>query len=78
MNALVVVPTGVANLASILALCERLGRRARLAATARDVEAASHVILPGVGAFGAAMEVLEAKGFAGALRARIADRKSVG
>lgn len=72
MNDLVVVPTGVANLASILALCERLGRRARLAATRRDVEAASHVILPGVGAFGAAMEILEAEGFAGALRDRIA------
>jgi len=68
---LVVVPTGVANLASILALCRRLGRSARLAATARDVEAAGHVILPGVGAFGAAMETLRAKGYAGALRARI-------
>ena len=72
MKDLVVVPTGVANLASILALCERLGRCPRLAAAARDVEVASHVILPGVGAFGAAMETLEAKGFAGALRARIA------
>ena len=72
MSDLVVVPTGVANLASILALCERLGRRARLAASARDVEAAGHVILPGVGAFGAAMEALEAKGFSSALRARFA------
>ena len=72
MNDPVVVPTGVANLASVLALCEGLGRRARLAATAREVEAASHVILPGVGAFGAAMETLDARGFSGALRARIA------
>ena len=71
MSDIVVVPTGVANLASILALCRRLGRRARLAADARDVEAASHVVLPGVGAFGAAMETLRAKGFAGALRARV-------
>ncbi len=72
MNDLVVVPTGVANLASILSLCARLGRRARLASTARDVESASHVILPGVGAFAAAMETLDAAGFSDALRARIA------
>ena len=72
MSDLVIVPTGVANLASIRALCERLERRARIAAGPRDVEAASHVVLPGVGAFGAAMEALDAKGFSGALRARIA------
>ena len=72
MSELVVVPTGVANLASVLALCERLGKRVHLARTGGDVEGAKHVILPGVGAFGAAMEALEAGGFAAALRARIA------
>ena len=78
MNDLVVVPTGVANLASILSLCTRLRQPARLAATARDVEVASHVILPGVGAFGAAMETLDARGFSDALRARIgADRPTL-
>ena len=78
MNDLVVVPTGVANLASILSLCARLGLRARLAANAREVEVAGHVILPGVGAFGAAMETLDARGFSDALRARIrADRPTL-
>ena len=72
MNDLVAVPTGVANLASILALCERLGRRVRIAEGPRDVEAADHVVLPGVGAFGAAMDALDSKGFSRALRSRIA------
>ena len=78
MNDLVVVPTGVANLASVLSLCARLGQRVRLAESARDVAAASHVILPGVGAFGAAMQTLDARGFSDALRARIgADRPTL-
>ena len=71
MSGLVVVPTGVANLASVLSLCARLGRRARLATAAREVAGADRVILPGVGAFGAAVEALEARGFAAALRDRI-------
>ena len=71
VSGLVVVPTGVANLASILALCARLQRPARVAATAREIAGADHVILPGVGAFGAAMEALEAQGFAAALGERI-------
>ena len=49
----VVVPTGTANLASVRAALARLGARPRLAEDAAMIEDATHVVLPGVGSFGA-------------------------
>jgi len=49
----VVLPTGTANLASVLAAFRRLGAAPRIAAAADDVQGASHAVLPGVGTFGA-------------------------
>ena len=66
-----VVVTGTANLASILAGLHRAGARAL---TTTDIEAvirASHLVLPGVGAFAAAMERLRADGLAEAIAARV-------
>ena len=56
----VIVPTATANLASVLAALERLGARARLAEDAAMIEDATHVVLPGVGSFGATMTGLRA------------------
>jgi glutamine amidotransferase len=67
----VVVPTGTANLASVRAALARLGARARLAASAAMVEDATHVVLPGVGSFGAAMAGLREAAFDAALAARV-------
>jgi glutamine amidotransferase len=67
----VVVPTGTANLASVLAALGRLGARARLAESAAMIAEATHVVLPGVGSFGAAMTGLREAGFDAALAARI-------
>lgn len=67
----VVVPTGTANLASVHAAFERLGRRVELAAEPAVIEAADHVLLPGVGAFGAAMATLAQSGAETALKRRI-------
>jgi imidazole glycerol phosphate synthase glutamine amidotransferase subunit len=67
----VVVPTGTANLASVQAALDRLGARARLAECAAMIEDATHVVLPGVGSFGAAVAGLRAAGFDEALAARI-------
>ncbi|MGF1562971.1 MAG: imidazole glycerol phosphate synthase subunit HisH [Geminicoccaceae bacterium] len=79
MNGVVVVPTGTANLASVLAAFRRLDAPAVLAERAEQIEAASHVVLPGVGTFGAAMAEIDARGFAGSLRARLAaDRPTLG
>ena len=73
MSEVVLVATGVANVASVAAALERAGARPRLTADSADVERADLVVLPGVGAFGAAMDALRAAGLAGALATR-ADR----
>lgn len=68
---MLIVPTGTANLASVVAAFHRLGAGVRLAERGREIVAASHVVLPGVGTFGAAMARLMGRGFAEALRRRI-------
>lgn len=72
MNEVVVVPTGTANIASILAGLERAGARPRLLATASEVTDAARLVLPGVGTFGAAMERLQEQDLVAPLRSRIA------
>lgn len=65
------VPTGTANLASVLAALRRVGARPAFASSPGDVRAADRVVLPGVGAFRAAMGPLRERGFAQALTARL-------
>ncbi len=73
-----IVPTGTANLASVRAAFHRLGAEAVICEDADEIERASHVMLPGVGAFGAAMARLVDAGLDRALRARIeADRPTM-
>jgi imidazole glycerol phosphate synthase glutamine amidotransferase subunit len=68
-----VVGTGIANLASVLAGLCRAGARPRLAVSAAEIAAAPAVLLPGVGAFDAGIQALERSGAARALRERIAE-----
>lgn len=78
MNSVLIVPTGTANLASVSAALRRLGAEPRLASDPAEIARASRVLLPGVGALKAAMETLEAKGFADPLRERFhADRPTL-
>jgi imidazole glycerol phosphate synthase glutamine amidotransferase subunit len=58
----VVVRTGTANLASVLAAFRRLGTRPRLSEEPCDVESGELVVLPGVGTLAAAMDRLGARG----------------
>jgi imidazole glycerol-phosphate synthase subunit HisH len=58
----VVLPTGTANLASVLAALRRLGTAPRIAEDADAVRDAERVVLPGVGTFGAAMAGLRRAG----------------
>ena len=67
----VVLPTGTANLASVLAALARLGAAARLAENAAMVESAGRVVLPGVGTFGATLAGLRAAGLSEAVAARV-------
>lgn len=67
----VIVRTGVANVASVVAALDRLGVSA-VVDDARDrVEAAELLVLPGVGSFGAGMRRLREAGLVEPLRARI-------
>lgn len=70
--AVIVVSTGSANLASVFAGLERCGAVPRLCETPDDILSAAHVVLPGVGAFGAAMARLREAGFVEPLRERYA------
>jgi imidazole glycerol phosphate synthase glutamine amidotransferase subunit len=58
----VILPTGTANLASVLATFARLGAPARVADEPALVRDAERVVLPGVGTFGATMKGLRASG----------------
>jgi glutamine amidotransferase len=60
----VIIASGGANLASLAFALERLGVEAPVTEDPARVEAASHVILPGVGAARDAMARLEAAGLA--------------
>jgi len=68
-----VVRTGAANLASVMAGLDRLGARPRLTRDPAEVAAADYLVLPGVGAFGAAALELGSHGLIEALRLRIED-----
>jgi imidazole glycerol phosphate synthase glutamine amidotransferase subunit len=68
---LTVVPTGTANLASVLAGFRRLGTEPVLSRSPDDVEKADGVVLPGVGAFGAAIGEVERSGYREVLIERI-------
>lgn len=67
-----VVRTGIANLASVLAGLTRAGGRPRVSEDPEQLVAAERVVLPGVGAFGAGMETLRAGGLVEAVKKRIA------
>lgn len=69
----VVVRTGMANLASVLAALRRLGAEPRVTVAPADVDAAERLVLPGVGAFGAAMTMLRDAGLVEPIRRHVAD-----
>lgn len=72
MTAVAVVQTGTANTASVLAALRRLGATPQLVDQAGEVRAADRLVLPGVGAFAAAMQELTARGLVEPLRERLA------
>src|SRR3989454_11385011 len=62
MPDVVIVNSGVANLASITSAFSRLGTSVVVTDDAAVVAAARRVVLPGVGAFGAGVQALRARG----------------
>ncbi len=72
MTEVVIVRTGTANLASMVAALQRAGASPRMASSAAEVTTAQYLVVPGVGTFGAALRELQASGVLAALRARLA------
>ena len=70
-----VINTGTANIASMTAALNRLGAEAEITAERRKIERAQLLVLPGVGAFAAAMKRLEEAGLIGLIKSRIAQQK---
>ena len=69
----IVIRTGTANVASILAALGRLGAAGRISSDPQEVQRAARLVLPGVGTFGAAMARLGSDGLVGPLRKRLDD-----
>ena len=63
-----IIDTSTANIASVRFALDRLGARYRIAASPADADGCDRLILPGVGAAGAAMRTLDASGWAARLR----------
>ena len=66
-----VVSTGVANVASVLAAFRRLGAEPQEADQPEAVASADYLVLPGVGAFAAAMQALQTRELVQPLQERI-------
>lgn len=63
-----IIDTGCANVSSVEAAFDRLGTRHRLARDPGEAEAATRLVLPGVGTASAAMRSLRERGWADALK----------
>jgi glutamine amidotransferase len=70
-DAILIVPTGTANTASVVAGLRRAGARAAFTSDPVAVRDAERIVLPGVGAFGAALAQLQRLGVLAALGERI-------
>ncbi len=70
-----IVDYGVGNLFSLSSSLAHLGIGNKVTGEKADFEAASHIILPGVGAFGDAMLKLEATGLVPCLKQQASDGK---
>jgi imidazole glycerol-phosphate synthase subunit HisH len=70
-----VLDYGIGNLRSAQKALQRVGGNAELVTTAAEADAADAVVLPGVGAFGACMDALDASGLADVTRSAVASGK---
>jgi len=63
-----IIDYGMGNLRSVQKAFELFCPKVEVTSSAKDIAAADKVVLPGVGAFSKAMEELQKKGLAGAIR----------
>lgn len=70
-----IVDYGLGNIGSVAHMLRHIGADCSFASTGEGIESATALILPGVGAFDYAMEILHRKGFVEPLRRQALDRK---
>jgi len=70
VSEVLIVPTGTANLASVIGGFDRLGVATRVSSEPSEIAGAGHVVLPGVGSFASGMRALRETGVDGALAER--------
>jgi glutamine amidotransferase len=70
----VIVDYGLGNLRSVLGAVEKIGCPGHVSCHPDDIGRASHLILPGVGAFGDGMANLKARGLIGPLERAVIER----
>jgi imidazole glycerol phosphate synthase glutamine amidotransferase subunit len=73
MTSVSVLPTGTANLASVLAGLRRAGATPHLVTSSQEILAAERLVVPGVGHFATAVETLRARGWDRSLQRRLLD-----
>ena len=73
-----VIDYGVGNLFSLSSALRYLGLESRITRDAKEIEKADRVILPGVGAFGDAMQKLQSTGLVPVLRAEAQKKPLLG
>lgn len=66
-----IVNYGAGNIGSVVNMLKHIGAPGAIASTVEDIESARALLLPGVGAFDAAMDRLNAQGFSDVLRRRV-------
>ncbi|MDD5306761.1 MAG: imidazole glycerol phosphate synthase subunit HisH [Deltaproteobacteria bacterium] len=67
----VVIDYGMSNLCSLTRALEECGSKVLVSEHPGDLKAATHIVLPGVGAFADGMKNLNASGFASAIREEV-------
>jgi glutamine amidotransferase len=71
-----IVDYGLGNSGSLVNMCHKIGYNAILSNDEDTIRAATHLILPGVGAFDSGMKNLEEKGLVKPLSDAVLDRKT--
>lgn len=70
-----VIDYDIGNVGSVINMLKHVGAETRLASTPAEVDAASALLLPGVGHFGYAMEVLRERGLIEPIRRKVMDER---
>ncbi|MDP3698726.1 MAG: imidazole glycerol phosphate synthase subunit HisH [Nanoarchaeota archaeon] len=70
-----IIDYGVGNIMSVISAFEKIGAQVKIVCASWEVKEATHLVLPGVGAYGEGMAQLEKRGLASAIKEYVASGK---